>query len=53
MFHSQVEDAVKGVSDRALRDALVSTVCPNFEKSLQSLYLTINDTFMNGTKECK
>lgn len=46
-------DALQGPMQSAYRDAFQSVVLPAFEKSCQSMFQQINDTFKQGTQECK
>lgn len=46
-------DALQGPIQSAYREAFQSVVLPAFEKSCQSMFQQINDTFKQGTQECE
>lgn len=46
-------DALQGPIQSAYREAFQSIVLPAFEKSCQSMFQQINDTFKQGTQECE
>lgn len=46
-------DALQGPMQLAYREAFQSVVLPAFEKSCQSMFQQINDTFRQGTQECE
>ena len=37
----------------AFRDAVTQSLVPSVEKSLQQMFIQVNDTFAKGTGECK
>lgn len=46
-------DTLQGPIQSAYREAFQSVVLPAFEKSCQSMFQQINDTFKQGTQECE
>lgn len=46
-------DALQNTMQSAYREAFQSVVLPAFEKSCQSMFQQINDTFKQGTQECE
>lgn len=46
-------DTLQGTIQSAYREAFQSVVLPAFEKSCQSMFQQINDTFKQGTQECE
>lgn len=46
-------DALQGPIQSAYKEAFQSVVLPAFEKSCQSMFQQINDTFKQGTQECE
>lgn len=46
-------DSLQGPIQSAYREAFQSVVLPAFEKSCQSMFQQINDTFKQGTQECE
>jgi len=46
-----IEESMSGILEGVVANLFRSTIIPNFEKSLQSMFAKINDTFMRGTKE--
>lgn len=46
-------EAMQGPIQTAYKDAFQSTVLPVFERGCQSMFQQINDSFKQGTQECK
>ena len=46
-------EAMQGPIQAAYKDAFQSIVLPVFERGCQSMFQQINDSFKQGTQECK
>ena len=46
-------NALQGPVQAGYREAFQNTILPSFEKATQSMFLQINDSFQQGTQQCK